>query len=463
MPRWTISVPAPQSSSRYFARRPTARISRPSRRAARLRGTGQRSARFRTTTAVIVRRARCGSMPRRVISTSGSSGIGNYRGGSRVIVVAARNDGAAERSNPRAAQGILWLSLQGNIPKLAPFNRVSRSPDDPFQRASTPRAGRFAFAARRRGHVSRRGVRIAAATSRRRRRRPPRTRIRSPRRAAAGRRRAVAGVAEPGPDRRSPVRVSRRRDRRPARQPRALGAGLCRSREAHARPARRRARDRDGAACPHAGGGDRIGQGLGRVEPRQQPGARDRLEPPHPREPPRRSRALPAEGARGAEREPRRRLPAAERPARQQSRQGDEPARGAAPRAVVPGPRAGALRGRAGRRQRRRGRARAQGDPGGRAPAARLGARGAVRGVAAAEDLERGRSRPARRAISRPIRSRARCASPMRARWSPTRISPRRAGSSSSCSRTIRATPTSCSPSRCCRCSSRTGRAPRRT
>jgi tetratricopeptide (TPR) repeat protein len=60
------------------------------------------------------------------------------------------------------------------------------------------------------------------------------------------------------------------------------------------------------------------------------------------------------------------------------------------------------------------------------------------------------RTRPqptASRGISRPIRSRARCASPTHVRWSPRRISPKRAGSSSSCSRTIRAAPTSCSPS----------------
>src|SRR5262245_3321722 len=75
MPRCRIRVPFPQSNRRYFARRATARIRLPRRIAPRLRGTGHLRPRWRTTTPVIVRRRRCGSSPRRVISTSGSSGM----------------------------------------------------------------------------------------------------------------------------------------------------------------------------------------------------------------------------------------------------------------------------------------------------------------------------------------------------------------------------------------------------
>src|SRR5687767_13675731 len=75
MPRCRISVPASVSTRRYFARRPTARIRAPASLAGSERGTRQRRRHSRTRSASIRRPTSQGSMPRRVVSTSGSSGI----------------------------------------------------------------------------------------------------------------------------------------------------------------------------------------------------------------------------------------------------------------------------------------------------------------------------------------------------------------------------------------------------
>src|SRR5688572_13307540 len=75
MPRCRISVPASVSISRYLARRATARMRAPASLAGRLRGTRQRRRGSRTTSLSTRRPTSQGSMPWRVVSTSGSSGI----------------------------------------------------------------------------------------------------------------------------------------------------------------------------------------------------------------------------------------------------------------------------------------------------------------------------------------------------------------------------------------------------
>src|SRR5579883_128399 len=67
MPRCHSRVPRVSSISRYLARRPTSSTARPA-------GMGQRSRGSWTLRATTVRPTKCGSMPRRVVSTSGSSG-----------------------------------------------------------------------------------------------------------------------------------------------------------------------------------------------------------------------------------------------------------------------------------------------------------------------------------------------------------------------------------------------------
>src|SRR5690606_37136887 len=74
-PRWQISVPPPISISRYLARRRTAVKVWSSIWIARSSGIGQRSRASRTIRRVTRWPCRCGAMPRRVVSTSGSSGI----------------------------------------------------------------------------------------------------------------------------------------------------------------------------------------------------------------------------------------------------------------------------------------------------------------------------------------------------------------------------------------------------
>src|SRR3954466_8937340 len=77
MPRCRIRCPSPQSTSRYFARRAMPRTVRPAS-ARTSRGMRQRRRASRTATPEIKRPARCGSRPRRVTSTSGSSGTGSF-------------------------------------------------------------------------------------------------------------------------------------------------------------------------------------------------------------------------------------------------------------------------------------------------------------------------------------------------------------------------------------------------
>src|SRR5688572_13408090 len=75
MPRCRIRVPASVSTSRYFARRRTPRMRAPASFAGSARGTRQRRRHSRTLSASMRRPTSQGSMPRRVVSTSGSSGI----------------------------------------------------------------------------------------------------------------------------------------------------------------------------------------------------------------------------------------------------------------------------------------------------------------------------------------------------------------------------------------------------
>src|SRR5262245_53462915 len=75
MPRCRISVPASVPTRRYFARRPTERMRAPASFAGSPRGTRQRRRGSRTTSRSTRRPTSQGSMPRRVVSTSGSSGI----------------------------------------------------------------------------------------------------------------------------------------------------------------------------------------------------------------------------------------------------------------------------------------------------------------------------------------------------------------------------------------------------
>src|SRR5262245_38414123 len=74
MPRCRMRWPSPQSTSRYLPRRRTERTVRPASRCTSF-GTGQRSRGSRTATPEMTRPASWGSSPRRVTSTSGSSGM----------------------------------------------------------------------------------------------------------------------------------------------------------------------------------------------------------------------------------------------------------------------------------------------------------------------------------------------------------------------------------------------------
>src|SRR5688572_18668523 len=75
IPRCRIIVPASVPISRYFARRSTERMRAPRSRCGSARGTRQRRRGSRTSRPSMRRPTSQGSMPRRVVSTSGSSGI----------------------------------------------------------------------------------------------------------------------------------------------------------------------------------------------------------------------------------------------------------------------------------------------------------------------------------------------------------------------------------------------------
>lgn len=79
IPRCTISVPLPQLKSRYFPRLSTLSIVRPDSVCPRSSGTGHRRFGFRIVTPA----TRCPStreaIPRRMTSTSGSSGKSEFR------------------------------------------------------------------------------------------------------------------------------------------------------------------------------------------------------------------------------------------------------------------------------------------------------------------------------------------------------------------------------------------------
>src|SRR5258706_6087991 len=76
MPRCTIRCPSPQSRSRYLPRRLTARTLRPESWRT-VAGTRQRRRASRTAPGASRRLTSCDCRPRRVTSTSGSSGIAN--------------------------------------------------------------------------------------------------------------------------------------------------------------------------------------------------------------------------------------------------------------------------------------------------------------------------------------------------------------------------------------------------
>ncbi len=75
MPKCTSSVPSPNRNSRYLLRRSSASTTRPTSLFCSDRGTGQRKRRSYTCTAATRCPTTCGATPRRVVSTSGSSGI----------------------------------------------------------------------------------------------------------------------------------------------------------------------------------------------------------------------------------------------------------------------------------------------------------------------------------------------------------------------------------------------------
>ena len=74
MPRWIIRVPCANRIRMYLARRSTASTLLP-RNSWSSSGTGQRRFGWRTTAPRIVRPTMWGATPRRVVSTSGSSGM----------------------------------------------------------------------------------------------------------------------------------------------------------------------------------------------------------------------------------------------------------------------------------------------------------------------------------------------------------------------------------------------------
>src|SRR5210317_839061 len=79
MPRCRMAVPLPVLIKRYLARRSTERIVCPTKLRSKFAATGQRRRRSRTTTFVIDVSTIHGCMPRRLVSTSGNSGILYYR------------------------------------------------------------------------------------------------------------------------------------------------------------------------------------------------------------------------------------------------------------------------------------------------------------------------------------------------------------------------------------------------
>ena len=80
MPRWTSSTwPSSNATSRYFARRSIPVTLRPASRVAKSAGNGNRNAGTRVSTACSTCPSRAASRPWRVVSTSGSSGIGFSR------------------------------------------------------------------------------------------------------------------------------------------------------------------------------------------------------------------------------------------------------------------------------------------------------------------------------------------------------------------------------------------------
>src|SRR5471032_1769488 len=75
MPKWLIKVPTSALINRYLARRSTLTMRCPDRRTSRSSGIGQRNRRSRTITRLTRWPSRWGAIPRRVVSTSGNSGM----------------------------------------------------------------------------------------------------------------------------------------------------------------------------------------------------------------------------------------------------------------------------------------------------------------------------------------------------------------------------------------------------
>src|SRR6185503_9668138 len=169
MPRCRISVPASVSSNRYLARRPARRIAEPATAALRLASTGQRNRRSCTSRRLMRRPTTCGSMPRRVVSTSGSSGtcwrwIASARRGLPAVHRTACNPLGAKRvyvstndrgwrRNPPAREPVRPARPERLIIPPPPRSQALRPTSE-----NAPEAGRPPGSKKKAPPVSRRGL-----------------------------------------------------------------------------------------------------------------------------------------------------------------------------------------------------------------------------------------------------------------------------------------------------------------
>ena len=349
----------------------------------------------------------CGAMPRRVISTSGSSGI-------EVVALAAVLHYSARRRR--------FLVRRGNIPKLRLSIGSAGHPMTPFRSCSRFTARCAPRACRARGAA--RG--LAQAASRRDRQAPADEAVAQKPSADERRARPADEPALPQQELTGDTLYEflLGGDRRPARQPGLAAQAYADLAKRTRDPRVARARDRDRALRAHAAKprSRRRRSGPKRTPTRRTRSARRRAA--GQREPGGRGRALPGEAARDA---------TAERGGdgfMQLSRllasnpdKAAQPARGAAAwrepypdlpqahfavaqAAAAPGSDELAL----------------EGDPRGRAAAARLGARGDLRGAAAAAQVARAPRASASRSFLEKLPEVARRAAHLCARcWSPSR------------------------------------------
>ena len=90
MPRWTSSVSSPRRNSRYLLRRSTVSMVRPASERRQLAGNRPAQSAVVDVQCLDAAAATCGSTPRRVVSTSGSSGIAKEAFRARSIRCARR-------------------------------------------------------------------------------------------------------------------------------------------------------------------------------------------------------------------------------------------------------------------------------------------------------------------------------------------------------------------------------------